>query len=126
MLVGPERRESLDLPRPQIHSDEPVRPLSILYGDGGEPIGRHGRLIQPRPLSDATLPSLPVIAFKMCRELGRLAEVTVVSRKQDDHFAIGGADTEFIDIDASRERPAVSRSTKPPSCRPLAATIAHR
>jgi hypothetical protein len=60
VFVGPESRESLDLPRPQIHSDEPVRPLSILYGDGGEPIGRHGRLIQPRPLSDAALPPLPV------------------------------------------------------------------
>ena len=35
-----------------------------------------------------TLPSLPVIAFKMCRELGKLADVTVVSRKQDDHFEI--------------------------------------
>ena len=46
-----------------------------------------------------TLPSLPVIAFKMCRELGRSAEVTVVSRKQDDHFDIDGTETVFVDVD---------------------------
>ena len=46
-----------------------------------------------------TLPSLPVIAFKMCRELGKIADVTVVSRTQDDHFEIDGTDTEFINID---------------------------
>jgi len=46
-----------------------------------------------------TLPSLPVIAFKMCRELGLLADATVVSRKQDDHFEIDGVDIEFINID---------------------------
>ena len=50
-----------------------------------------------------TLPSLPVIAFKMCRELGELAEVTVVSRKQDDHFEVPGADTHFINIEAINE-----------------------
>ncbi|MGI9240383.1 MAG: glycosyltransferase family 4 protein [Verrucomicrobiales bacterium] len=50
-----------------------------------------------------TLPSLPVIAFKMCRELGELAEVTVVSRKQDDHFEIRGTETEFINIEAIKK-----------------------
>jgi len=50
-----------------------------------------------------TLPSLPVIAFKMCRELGELAEVTVVSRKQDDHFEVPGADTRFINIEAIKK-----------------------
>ncbi|MFT4548640.1 MAG: glycosyltransferase involved in cell wall biosynthesis [Verrucomicrobiales bacterium] len=50
-----------------------------------------------------TLPSLPVIAFKMCRELGKLADVTVVSRKQDDHFEIEGTDTQFINVDAIKK-----------------------
>src|SRR5210317_747017 len=50
-----------------------------------------------------TLPSLPVIAFKMCRELGELAEVTVVSRKQDDHFEIRGTQTRFINIEAIKK-----------------------
>ena len=50
-----------------------------------------------------TLPSLPVIAFKMCRELGQMADVTVVSRKQDDHFEIEGAQTEFINIDGIKK-----------------------
>ena len=46
-----------------------------------------------------TLPSLPVIAYKMCRELGEIADVTVVTRKQDDYFGVPGARTEFVDID---------------------------
>jgi glycosyltransferase involved in cell wall biosynthesis len=50
-----------------------------------------------------TLPSLPVIAYKMCRELGGLADVTVVSRKQDDHFEIEGTDTRFVDIDTIKK-----------------------
>ena len=50
-----------------------------------------------------TLPSLPVIAFKMCRELGRLADVTVVSRKQDDHFGIEGTETCFVNVDGIKK-----------------------
>lgn len=45
-----------------------------------------------------TLPSLPVVAFKVCKELARRCEITVVSRKQDDHFSVPGAETVLLNL----------------------------
>lgn len=48
-----------------------------------------------------SLPSLPIIAYKMCRSLAREANVTVVTRKQDDRIDVEGAIATYeVDIDS--------------------------
>jgi glycosyltransferase involved in cell wall biosynthesis len=46
-----------------------------------------------------TLPSLPIIAYKTCRELARYTEATVVTRTYAEKFKVEGAVTDVLNLD---------------------------